>query len=174
MYQWDAGSGETISGATQPTRQNSSRLNRLSNRLSNSFVNRLSPSFANQTFPADSRYPTVPQNDLELQLSPRTQRERHESMEHELRHSLSQATFLASPHEVARVSEESQDPDLEKGKPQPQAEGGFDLREYLTSSNDAYDEAGIKHKHVGVSWENLSVDVIGAEGMKFYAENLAG
>ena len=37
----------------------------------------------------------------------------------------------------------------------------FDLREYLTSSNDKNQEAGIKHKHVGVTWEDLQVDVFG-------------
>lgn len=37
----------------------------------------------------------------------------------------------------------------------------FDLREYLTSSNDANQQAGIKHKHVGVTWEDLEVKVMG-------------
>ena len=43
--------------------------------------------------------------------------------------------------------------DIEKGE---KAEV-FDLREYLQSSNDANQAAGIKHKHVGVSWEGLQV-----------------
>jgi ATP-binding cassette, subfamily G (WHITE), member 2, SNQ2 len=33
----------------------------------------------------------------------------------------------------------------------------FDLRDYLMSSNDANEQAGIKHKHVGVTWEDLRV-----------------
>lgn len=42
----------------------------------------------------------------------------------------------------------------------------FDLREYLSSSNDAMQSAGIKHKHVGVTWENLRVDVEGGTDHK--------
>lgn len=54
--------------------------------------------------------------------------------------------------------------DLEKGeKPK---EVPFDLREYLTSSNDANQAAGIKHKHVGVTWEDLEVDVFGGANHK--------
>ncbi|GBE77519.1 ABC-2 type transporter-domain-containing protein [Sparassis latifolia] len=46
----------------------------------------------------------------------------------------------------------------------------FDLREYLSSSNDANQEAGIMHKHVGVTWERLRVDVIGGTGHKIYVK----
>lgn len=42
----------------------------------------------------------------------------------------------------------------------------FDLRDYLQSSNDAQQSAGIKHKHVGVTWEDLEVDVAGGEDFK--------
>lgn len=42
----------------------------------------------------------------------------------------------------------------------------FDLREYLTSSNDASQAAGIKHKHVGVTWDDLQVTGIGGEDNK--------
>lgn len=41
------------------------------------------------------------------------------------------------------------------------AEAPFDLREYLSSSNDAHQRAGIAHKHVGVTWDNLRVEVAG-------------
>ncbi|KAI5119991.1 hypothetical protein M0805_004434 [Coniferiporia weirii] len=44
----------------------------------------------------------------------------------------------------------------------------FDLKEYLSSSNDKNTEAGIKHKHVGVTWEGLRVDVDGGINHKFY------
>ncbi|KAF9236851.1 ABC-2 type transporter-domain-containing protein [Melanogaster broomeanus] len=44
----------------------------------------------------------------------------------------------------------------------------FDLREYLTSSNDANQVAGIKHKHVGVTWEDLEVKVIGGADHKIF------
>ena len=50
--------------------------------------------------------------------------------------------------------------DLEKGHDGDRQET-FDLREYLTSSNDANSAAGIKHKHVGVTWEDLEVSGIG-------------
>lgn len=55
--------------------------------------------------------------------------------------------------------------DLEKAH-SDEYEETFDLREYLSSSNDATQAAGIKHKHVGVTWENLNVQVAGATGHK--------
>ncbi|KAI0789262.1 ABC-2 type transporter-domain-containing protein [Abortiporus biennis] len=51
-----------------------------------------------------------------------------------------------------------------------EGEEPFDLREYLTSSNDANQGAGIKHKHVGVTWENLQVEGMGGVGFKIYIE----
>ncbi|CCM03667.1 uncharacterized protein FIBRA_05811 [Fibroporia radiculosa] len=53
---------------------------------------------------------------------------------------------------------------------QAPSEEAFDLREYLSSSNDAMQSAGIKHKHVGVTWDNLRVDVFGGTGHKIYAK----
>ncbi|KAI0081165.1 hypothetical protein K474DRAFT_1657026 [Panus rudis PR-1116 ss-1] len=60
----------------------------------------------------------------------------------------------------------------EKGDPEKGAlsEDRFDLREYLQATNDAAQSAGIKHKHVGVTWENLQVDVIGGADFKVYIE----
>jgi len=54
--------------------------------------------------------------------------------------------------------------DLEKGG--VDLEEPFNLREYLTSSNDANERAGIKHKHVGVVWEDFHVDVLGGSDFK--------
>jgi hypothetical protein len=54
--------------------------------------------------------------------------------------------------------------DLEKAE--VDLEHAFDLREYLTSSNDANERAGIKHKHVGVFWEDFHVDVLGGSDFK--------
>lgn len=54
--------------------------------------------------------------------------------------------------------------DVEKGISDNEGPGGepaFDLKEYLTSTNDANLEAGIKHKHVGVTWEDLQVEAFG-------------
>ncbi|ESK96125.1 pleiotropic drug resistance abc transporter [Moniliophthora roreri MCA 2997] len=70
-----------------------------------------------------------------------------------------------STHSVASVYST----DLEKGS-DPDAASVFDLREYLTSSNDANQQAGIKHKHVGVTWEGLRVDVVGGADSKFYVK----
>ena len=56
--------------------------------------------------------------------------------------------------------------DLEKASEEGEAEERFDLREFLTSSNDANQTAGIKHKHVGVTWEDLEVSGIGGENNK--------
>ena len=57
--------------------------------------------------------------------------------------------------------------DLEKAFDQESnPEEQFDLREYLTSSNDANQAAGIKHKHVGVTWQDLEVTGIGGEDNK--------
>ena len=50
--------------------------------------------------------------------------------------------------------------DLEKAHYAPDVEP-FDLREYLSSSNEAHQKAGMKHKHVGVTWEDLQVEVFG-------------
>lgn len=57
------------------------------------------------------------------------------------------------------------DADLEKGN-KADSDARFDLREYLTSSNDANQAAGIKHKHVGVTWESLEVKVTGGADHK--------
>ena len=63
------------------------------------------------------------------------------------------------------VSSDPDSLDLEKGRDGDRQET-FDLREYLTSSNDANSAAGIKHKHVGVTWEDLEVSGIGGEQNK--------
>lgn len=65
--------------------------------------------------------------------------------------------------------------DVEKGVCEEiTEESRFDLREYLTSSNDANQNAGIKHKHVGVTWEDLQVDVIGGVDTKIYVGTFGG
>lgn len=56
--------------------------------------------------------------------------------------------------------------DLEKAPSEGEEEEPFDLREYLSSSNDASQAAGIKHKHVGVTWDDLQVTGIGGEDNK--------
>ncbi|KAF4611748.1 hypothetical protein D9613_004069 [Agrocybe pediades] len=59
--------------------------------------------------------------------------------------------------------------DLEKGSPE---DDRFDLKEYLSASNDRNQEAGIKHKNVGVTWEDLQVEVMGGFDSKIYTRNL--
>jgi len=63
------------------------------------------------------------------------------------------------PKHLSKVLEKASLGDVEAGE-------RFDLREYLTSSNDANQAAGIKHKHVGVTWEDLEVTGIGGEDNK--------
>src|SRR5271154_6338452 len=57
---------------------------------------------------------------------------------------------------LSQQAERENSSDVEKGHEQEP----FDLREYLTSSNGAYAAAGIKHKHVGVTWDDLQVDIV--------------
>ncbi|KAF6754266.1 ABC-transporter [Ephemerocybe angulata] len=64
------------------------------------------------------------------------------------------------------------DSDPEKGD--DQEEYTFDLKEYLTSSNDANQKAGIKHKNVGVIWDDLQVEVPGGAANKIYVGTLGG
>ncbi|KAI0660568.1 ABC-2 type transporter-domain-containing protein [Cubamyces menziesii] len=66
-----------------------------------------------------------------------------------------------------RIEKPSKEGDLEAGE---RGEEPFDLRAYLSSSNDAHQKAGIAHKHVGVTWENLQVDVVGGIGHKIYVK----
>ncbi|EPQ60137.1 hypothetical protein GLOTRDRAFT_67504 [Gloeophyllum trabeum ATCC 11539] len=74
-----------------------------------------------------------------------------------------EATFNELSRRLSQKSV-SKDADLEKGK------AAFDLREYLTSSNDAHQQAGIRHKHVGVTWDDLEVRVFGQEDSKIYVK----
>lgn len=62
---------------------------------------------------------------------------------------------------ITRNSEHGSIVDPEKGEPDH-----FDLREYMQSTNDANTANGISHKHVGVSWNGLSVVVAGFESQK--------
>ncbi|KAF5385059.1 hypothetical protein D9615_001097 [Tricholomella constricta] len=64
--------------------------------------------------------------------------------------------------------------DVEKAIQKGDSTEHFDLREYLSSSNDANQAAGIKHKHVGVVWKDLQVDVMGGWDHKFYVGTLGG
>jgi ATP-binding cassette, subfamily G (WHITE), member 2, SNQ2 len=64
------------------------------------------------------------------------------------------------------VEGEGVEKDVEKGNDGTGGDQAFDLREYLTSVNDANLEAGIKHKHVGVTWEDLQVEIFGGVGDK--------
>ncbi len=93
--------------------------------------------------------------------------EQAENSFHELSRQLSQETTVGGRDrgtQKSRGDDGKKGNDLEKGSldlDQP-----FDLREYLTSSNDANERAGIKHKHVGVAWEDFHVDVLGGLNSK--------
>lgn len=96
--------------------------------------------------------------------------ERAENSFNELSRQLTQGTIVDDrEHEgedtrVPTAMEKRMTKDLEKGE--VELEEPFDLREYLTSSNDANERAGIKHKHVGVVWEDFHVDVLGGSDFK--------
>lgn len=80
---------------------------------------------------------------------------RAESQFNELYRALSRRS--THPHREGKEDDHSaNEKDLEKSDDAP-----FDLREYLSSTNDANQRAGIAHKHVGVTWEGLSVEVAG-------------
>jgi ATP-binding cassette, subfamily G (WHITE), member 2, SNQ2 len=85
---------------------------------------------------------------------------------HELSRQLSQGTFVNDKEHGAATDNNTKD--IEKGVSDP--EEPFDLREYLSSSNDANERAGIKHKHVGVIWEDFHVDVVGGSNFKVRVE----
>ncbi|THH06687.1 hypothetical protein EW146_g9533 [Bondarzewia mesenterica] len=88
---------------------------------------------------------------------------------HVLSRQLTQGTVVSAPsrrntHGYADGGEKK---DIEKGEIYPVGEA-FDLREYLSSSNEAHEKAGIKHKHVGITWENFQVEVPGGANAKLY------
>ena len=94
-------------------------------------------------------------NDLARQLS----RESHPAR------SRSRSRSVAVRRKWRRRKSTQRDRDVEKlgdvDDGFPTDDEPFDLRAYLTSSNDKHQAAGIKHKHVGVTWEDLQVDVFG-------------
>jgi ATP-binding cassette subfamily G (WHITE) protein 2 (SNQ2) len=89
--------------------------------------------------------------------------ERAENSFHELSRQLTQGTAVDDEEHGAEDTR-VRPKDLEKGA--LDLEQPFDLREYLTSSNDANESAGIKHKHVGVLWDDFHVDVVGSSDFK--------
>ncbi|KAJ7651525.1 pleiotropic drug resistance ABC transporter [Mycena polygramma] len=86
----------------------------------------------------------------------------------ELARQLSQVSQDINPASGATTRAAS---DIEKGKDE---EPAFDLREYLSSSNDAQQQAGIKHKHVDVTWEDLEVRVAGGLDSKIFVGTFGG
>lgn len=91
--------------------------------------------------------------------------EQAENSFHELSRQLSQGTTVGGKDRGTQKSRDGKKSnDLEKGS--LELEQPFDLREYLTSSNEANQRAGIKHKHVGVAWEDFHVDVLGGLNSK--------
>ena len=84
----------------------------------------------------------------------------------QLRHDLSRPN--SEDHGIREQSPTLQSHDIEKTPGDAEDEERFDLREYLTSSNNASQAAGIKHKHVGVTWDDLEVTGIGGEDNKVF------
>ena len=67
---------------------------------------------------------------------------------------LSSRLLSRSPDDSEKDVEQAEEPEV------------FDLRAYLTSASEAAQQAGVFHKHVGVTWENLRVDGVGDAGHK--------
>ncbi|KAG6831973.1 hypothetical protein H0H87_003308 [Tephrocybe sp. NHM501043] len=84
------------------------------------------------------------------------------------------------PSNLSEKTVTSSSDDLEKAELNDDAPGPFDLREYLTSSNDANQAAElclclrILLQHVGVTWEDLQVNVVGGLDHKLYVGTLGG
>lgn len=89
---------------------------------------------------------------------------------HELSRQLTQGTVVDDKQDATEGPHTRTSGDVRTAKDLEKAlfdvEQHFDLREYLSSSNDANERAGIKHKHVGVIWEDLHVDVLGGFNFK--------
>ncbi|KAI0095244.1 ABC-2 type transporter-domain-containing protein [Irpex rosettiformis] len=91
---------------------------------------------------------------------------RAEAIFHELDRELTRRSEVYDGNRT-RTASPTRAHDLEK-LGEEEGEGRFNLRDFLQSSNDANQNAGIKHKHVGVTWDDLEVDVIGGADFKIY------
>ncbi|TFY82670.1 hypothetical protein EWM64_g1346 [Hericium alpestre] len=113
-----------------------------------------------------------PEKDTHIGVTSGIDVQQSENEFHALSRQLTQATvvseigFHRAPHAENSSDKSVEKQDVEKGD--FGEEGPFDLREFLSSSNEANDAAGIKHKHVGVTWENLKVQVPGGADSKLY------
>ena len=76
---------------------------------------------------------------------------------------LQRVLSIRSQQAESERTESPNEKDLEKAENHQE---GFDLRAYLASSNSEAERAGLAHKHVGVTWENLEVQGVGGEGHK--------
>ncbi|KAL5519548.1 SNQ2_1 [Sanghuangporus vaninii] len=88
-------------------------------------------------------------------------------------HRLERVATIQSRQEISRRRTESFSKEKQKeleiyDEEKAEGQATFDLKEYLSSSNDAATAAGLKHKHVGVTWEDLDVRGVGGVGHKFY------
>ncbi|KAL5519561.1 SNQ2_2 [Sanghuangporus vaninii] len=88
-------------------------------------------------------------------------------------HRLDRVATIESRREILRRRTESFSAAKRKSLPVYDEEQGsepepFDLREYLSSTNDKETAHGLKHKHVGVTWEDLEVKGVGGVDHKFY------
>ena len=57
--------------------------------------------------------------------------------------------------QLARVTADDSDTDIEQ--PSPEADGGFNLRQWIENRNSDEESQGIPHKRMGLSWRDLSV-----------------
>lgn len=80
---------------------------------------------------------------------------------------LQRVLSIRSQQADSERTQSAHEKDVEKGEPHEE----FDLRSYLTSTTEAADRAGLAHKHVGVTWEDLSVEGVGGIGHKVGASS---
>lgn len=94
--------------------------------------------------------------------------ERHVDVQRaeEIFHELDRELTRRSEEDGLRTRTVSPAPGHDLEKIGEEDDGRFNLRDFLQSSNDANQNAGLKHKHVGVTWDDLEVDVIGGADFK--------
>jgi hypothetical protein len=100
----------------------------------------------------------ISHDDIEKNVSNRTSAVEPE--EHHVDVQQAKKDFAALERQFSRASQASskRPDDVEKGGV-AESEDYFDLRDYLATSHEANTAAGIRHKHVGVTWKDLTVQV---------------
>ena len=109
-------------------------------------------------------------NELQRHISNLSRRSEELQRTHTRQSTFSVRSGFGSSAQPVKSADSSHDPSAaEKGQANDDDE--FDLVEYLRTGKEKRDEAGIKHKNVGVVWEDL--EVIGAGGLRINIRNFS-